>query len=247
LCLLTLGSIGLALEIWTKKCKKKNYTEESIRGGTQQAILFGYGIGKYSIDRFSILSQAYSDSFGNLHCLRIILKFVILAPEERWKAWRRRQMISDSIVPVVLCRRFIIWGRTRYYSHVQKLRAVWPPPRFSQIIDSRLKTLLWNVYSPSRRCRKPMYISTDGRTVHVNGFSRPHPNITNIHFWFLNRNIFFCCTQGITHMHSSSEISQFDVGANTTHKHSLRQPKWSHSTKVSTQLIALRRNTSLTF
>jgi hypothetical protein len=69
--LLTLGSIGLALvNLNAEKNVNKNYTEESIRGKLHlllhmETILFGYGIGKYSIDRFSSIlrDQAYSDYF----------------------------------------------------------------------------------------------------------------------------------------------------------------------------------------
>jgi hypothetical protein len=73
-------------------------------------------------------------------------------------------MISDSIVPVVLCRRFIIWEG----------RDIIPCPKPSSmatsqvqsIIDSRLtNTLVETCILHRERCRKAMYISTDGRTV----------------------------------------------------------------------------------
>jgi hypothetical protein len=47
-----------------------------------------------------------------------------------------------------------------------KLRAVWPPLTVQSIIDSRLtNTLVETCILHRERCRKAMYISTDGRTV----------------------------------------------------------------------------------
>jgi hypothetical protein len=47
-----------------------------------------------------------------------------------------------------------------------KLRAVWPPLKFSRSSTLDLQTLLWRrVFSIAKDAGKPMYISTDGRTV----------------------------------------------------------------------------------
>jgi hypothetical protein len=127
-------------------------------------------------------------------------KFVILDAGGALKAWRRRQMISDSIVPV-LCRRFIIWeGRDIDYS-MSKTEQYGHLSQFSRSSTLDLQTLLWRrVFSIAKDAGKPMYISTDGRTVpwlHVR--IEDNPKYYKYSLWFtcaIMCTIFFCCTYG---------------------------------------------------
>jgi hypothetical protein len=178
--LLTLGSIGLALvNLNAEKNVNKNYSEESIRGGkmytfscTWKQFFSGMETENAPLTDFlSILrDQAYSDYFLEMKptVLDDSFKFVILDARGALESMKTspndfRQYCTGSSVSS-----FYNLGKdailtipcpknSEQYGHLSQ---------FSRSSTLDLQTLLWRrVFSIAKDAGKPMYISTDGRTV----------------------------------------------------------------------------------